>query len=365
MLRGGETSELKAVKRVVWLAVNVAYNLRLEVSYLNDRRACLVPSLLPSFSSTSETAVAAALAAVASSGEAALLRQDTDDDDGDKDGGGGGSDQDDSSDAEYEDSRSSSGAAGAGADVYTAAAKSIPARFLEAAGTAVRVPPVFPSPAADGGGGGVLRPTAAASGTGGGQGPRAVRTGFEPTTTTAAARGEREAKDEGSDYDDSDDGDGDDDTGIVLNQPAMLSSSLGVDFGESPPFLQLHKGTHGGGTAARKFLESNRTAAAAGAAAAAAWDDKSRAPSGTAGAGPGAGSAAAVVRTGGGGGRGYVFGSEHFAYQNQNLMITSLWMTQGSQCCNADLKFFRYYKHKHVRVSRSRRRVVWCGCRGR
>ncbi|CAN0487908.1 unnamed protein product, partial [Scytosiphon promiscuus] len=47
VLRGGDEAELKAVKRVIWLAVNVAYNLRLEVSYLNDRRARLIPSLLP------------------------------------------------------------------------------------------------------------------------------------------------------------------------------------------------------------------------------------------------------------------------------------------------------------------------------
>ncbi|CAN0447077.1 unnamed protein product, partial [Hapterophycus canaliculatus] len=47
VLRGGDEAELKAVKRVVWLAVNVAYNLRLEVSYLNDRRARLIPALLP------------------------------------------------------------------------------------------------------------------------------------------------------------------------------------------------------------------------------------------------------------------------------------------------------------------------------
>ncbi|CAN0068234.1 unnamed protein product, partial [Ectocarpus sp. 4 AP-2014] len=63
VLRGGDTAELKAVKRVVWLAVKVAYNLRLEVSYLNDRRACLVPSLLPfSCSPASSNSVAAAAA---------------------------------------------------------------------------------------------------------------------------------------------------------------------------------------------------------------------------------------------------------------------------------------------------------------
>ncbi|CAN0342392.1 unnamed protein product, partial [Ectocarpus fasciculatus] len=54
-----------------------------------------------------------------------------------------------------------------------------------------------------------------------------------------------------------------------------------------------------------------------------------------------------IGRGGSSGGRGYVYGAEHFAYQTQNMMITSLWMTQGTQCCNADLKFFRYYKHKH------------------
>lgn len=47
VLRGADRDELKAVKRVVAMAVNVAYNLRLEVSYLNDRRACLIQSLLP------------------------------------------------------------------------------------------------------------------------------------------------------------------------------------------------------------------------------------------------------------------------------------------------------------------------------
>eukprot|EP00903_Cladosiphon_okamuranus_P005970 g5894.t1 len=362
VLRGGDTPELKAVKRVVWLAVSVTYNLRLEVSYLNDRRACLVPSMLPSFSSTSEAAAAAAVAAVTSLGEAALLRQDSGED-GDGGGDGNGEEQEDgdNSDAEYEDTRSvGSGGAGAGPD-FAAAAKALPARFLEAAGT-VRVPPSFSSLAADGG-----------SSVAGGA-------GFESTARrmreTALLR--RPGSDDGFDGDenDGDDDDDDDDTGSVLEEPAMLSASLGVDFGESPPFLQLHKGVHGssGSSTARRIIESNRTAAAAAAAAAAAPaapasapaptpatavgksapSDKARAATGTTGAGPVVGSTAVMVGAGGGGGgrggrggRGFVFGSEHFAYHNQNLMITSLWMTQGTQCCNADLKFFRYYKYKH------------------
>ena len=337
MLRGGDTAELKAVKRVVWLAVNVAYNLRLEVSYLNDRRACLVPSLLPSFSSTSEAAIAATVNAVTSSGEAALLQQDTGDDDDDDDDDDEEA-EDNNSDAEYEDSRSvGSGGAGAGPD-FAAAAKAIPARFLEAAGTVrMPAPPLFSATGGDGGGAGLP----------------AAGTGFEttPRQVREAALLRRPGSDDGDDGDGGGDDDDDDDTASVLEQPAMLSASLGVDFGESPPFLQLHKGVHGSSTAAaRKFIESNRTAAATAAAGASA--DKARA---TAGGGSGGGSTATMVGTGGGGGgdrgggggRGFVFGSEHFAYQNQNLMITSLWMTQGTQCCNADLKFFRYYKHKH------------------
>ncbi|CAM9796688.1 unnamed protein product, partial [Discosporangium mesarthrocarpum] len=43
VLRGAELEELKAAKRVTWLAINIAYNLRLEVAYLNDRCASLLP----------------------------------------------------------------------------------------------------------------------------------------------------------------------------------------------------------------------------------------------------------------------------------------------------------------------------------
>ncbi len=319
MLRGGDNAELKAVKRVVWLAVNVAYNLRLEVSYLNDRRACLVPSLLPSFSfsSTSETTVAAALAAAAatSAGKAAL-QQDEGDGVGDGDaaegGGGDGRDDDDSdnSDDEYQDSSSVFAAAAAG----NISADDMMERLLDVA-------------------------TRRRQGQAGAGSPEGVA-GPEAPGGLDAAVPDRPGSDAGDEDGDEDGGDGDDDTASVLDQPPMLSSSLGVDFGDAPPFLQLH-----GGVNARALLGSRPAAEATLSGKNKSADKKAAATGGA----PQEGSTTAMVSGSGGGvGRGYVFGSEHFAYQNQNMMITSLWMTQGTQCCNADLKFFQYYKHKHV-----------------
>jgi 1-phosphatidylinositol-3-phosphate 5-kinase len=66
LLRGGERTELVAVKRVATFAVAVAYNLRLEVSYLNDRRA-----QLPLVSSVSTAAAATAAAAATDSEQGA------------------------------------------------------------------------------------------------------------------------------------------------------------------------------------------------------------------------------------------------------------------------------------------------------
>ncbi|CAM9557937.1 unnamed protein product, partial [Chrysoparadoxa australica] len=51
VLRGAELAQLKAVKRVVRFAIIVAYNLRLEVSYLIDRCVKFGPEAPPHFSS--------------------------------------------------------------------------------------------------------------------------------------------------------------------------------------------------------------------------------------------------------------------------------------------------------------------------
>ncbi len=47
ILRGGCQSELKAVKRAAAFCINVAYNLRLEISYLNNRCATLPYGSIP------------------------------------------------------------------------------------------------------------------------------------------------------------------------------------------------------------------------------------------------------------------------------------------------------------------------------
>jgi hypothetical protein len=67
LLRGGERTELVAVKRVATFAVAVAYNLRLEVSYLNDRRAQL--PLVNATAAAATAGVSAAAAATAGDSE--------------------------------------------------------------------------------------------------------------------------------------------------------------------------------------------------------------------------------------------------------------------------------------------------------
>ncbi|CAM9162419.1 unnamed protein product, partial [Phaeothamnion confervicola] len=73
VLRGAGAVELKAIKEIVGIAVNVAYNLRLEVAYLDDRRAQLPPPRpLPPV-----TAVATLASGAATAGDVASSARDT------------------------------------------------------------------------------------------------------------------------------------------------------------------------------------------------------------------------------------------------------------------------------------------------
>ena len=336
MLRGAGADELRAVKRVVWLAVNVAYNLRLEVSYLNDRRACLVPSLLPSFytpsvSSTSLASMAAPMAAPSSatggaggaiaSGTAGLSDQAIVVGGGDAGGSEAVEDGDKvaAAGAALVDvgavSRSGAGATTQGLSVAAAVSAGGMGGVVAPTGAAVddKVTGVGTEAAVALEGGSAAVPEAGAG----------VSEAVSTPATVAAAAGlaavGAAAAPAGGGVETSADGglpsqagrvDGDD-VKSVLDEAPMLSSSLGVDFGEIPPSFELRRGS---------------IAPAAG------------------------GRVSPAAAAGGGGrgglGRGFIVGGEHFAFQNQNLTIASVWMAQGTQCCTAGLKSMQYYAEK-------------------
>lgn len=298
VLRGASSEELKAVKRVVWLAVNVAYNLRLEVSYLNDRRACLVPSLLPSFSSVNpaETVppdTASSHAAAVASNASATKQPD-----------GVGSSTDGTIGKTVTPAAASSSATTDGTAPLVAGVKSQPSGEENGGGAATGTLQAVDGGAVAAAAGGSVAGTAGSSAVE--QELPAENVG-KPKAEIAVASDATPA-----------------DIESVLDQAPMLSSSLGVTFGDSPPFLQWYNA--GLAPANARAAGSQRSKSADLAAIA----SKAKV-------------ATAVGASGGAGGGLRGTGNEHFAYENQNLMITSVWMTQGTQCCPADLKFIRYY----------------------
>lgn len=100
------------------------------------------------------------------------------------------------------------------------------------------------------------------------------------------------------------------------NRP-LISSSLGVSFGDPPVFQGGQQGTGG------------VSKAAAGAVGKSSVDKGARG-------------------FGGGGAFAFGGGGEHFAFRNQNLMTTVVWMAQGTQCVPADLKMIHYYTNQVI-----------------
>lgn len=314
MLRGASAAELKAVKRVVWLAVNVAYNLRLEVSYLNDRRACLIPCPLfplppaaapPTSAPESMSGSGVALPPPAGENAVSVTSNTT----GIAPVGGqpaavgvaaGGA-----SDASGPNAVSSSATiALAGESPVDASGDAVGSRpaMQPLAGGRGAVAGVGAQAAAS-----VLAPAGdqnaqGSSGVSAGAGVAAA-TGVLVSSSTAGHLGARAGE-----------------AAEVTRKQAdaaaaspllpclaagdkrpLLSSSLRVDYGNAP----LVRGHHQGGVL---------RAGSAGRAA-------EKAPVTTLG----------------------TFGSEHFAFVNQNLITTAIWMSQGTQCCPADFTVFQYY----------------------
>lgn len=330
------------MKRVVWLAVSVAYNLRLEVSYLNDRRACLVPSLLPSFytpfSPPPSSSVAPAIATGSASGAAVQSSLASLTGAGGGGGGGGEGESDKLADAAAAlvDGAAISGSSGtatqgvsAGAEAVSVAGAGAGAAVVLSTGAGAadddkgaRATAEAAAAAAaavqDGGASVVSETKGASSGS-----PEIVA----PATPAAAAAAAAAAADGAvrTPVDESLPQDGQvnkgegDDARSVLDEPPMLSSSLGVDFGDIPASFKLRR----------------KNVAAVGAR---------MSPAAAGGGGGGGGG------LGGGLGGSFIVGGEHFAFKNQNLTIASVWMAQGTQCCTAGLKSMQYYAEK----------VTWC-----
>ena len=353
MLRGAGADELRAVKRVVWLAVSVAYNLRLEVSYLNDRRACLVPSLLPSFytpiSAAPSPSVGPAIATSAASGTAvpsslaSLAGADgsAGGDGGEGGGGGGGGDGGGdkstaataaaaalvdgaplSSASATAHGQSSGAASAAAATGGTAAGAGAAAAVMFSTGAAGDDKGAVEAAVALEGGGTSVVAEATGAGSGVSEVASAAAAAAAASAATATDGAVRTPAGEilppegkvtnGVDGDDR----------SVLDEPPMLSSSLGVDFGDIPSSFELRRKN-----VATVGARVSPTAAGAG--------------------GMGGGGAA-----GDGLGGSFVVGGEHFAFKNQNLTIASVWMAQGTQCCSAGLKSMQYYAEKVTVVLR-------------
>lgn len=320
MLRGGSAAELKAVKRVVWLAVNVAYNLRLEVSYLNDRRACLLPSISSSQPSTALTNAGLQVGSVASStfssapSSAAVNL------------------------ASGASAASSVTAVRAQSPETPAADATVAASVEVSVGSdsrndvtrdpetlAVPVAPAAPTAASGNGGGGAVGIASI-----GDHGASANPT--NSNATGSAVTGEGGATNISSsnlrETSDASRKQAENAGGLILASssapspsptpaaaPALaqvavedsrplLSSSLGVDFGHPPVVRGQHPGSvlkaSSGGRSAEKGATNGL----------------------------------------------WTCGGEHFAFLNQNLIITHVWMTHGAhptQCCPADVQLFDYY----------------------
>lgn len=347
-MRGAGAEELKAVKRVAGLALNIAYNLRLEVSYLNDRRACLMPSCHPSaypfLAGTPDGVVGVASATRdVPSVVAALSKNASFSVPSTADGTDGG----DGKVALQTDGDSPTGTTGGDGGTKSPEAKNAAVCGAETLpeGTPEQAVPISGAPAGNAAPGAeatvAVGPasiaavaTAQAVGESNGEhsalgagsvGSNATASGDSTDTGASTASGEADGRPiavpqqqqqqqqkTGSRIVD--------DTQRVLDQPPMLSSSLGVTFGDAPPMSLWGAGENGGGAAMAS--KSTEISAVTG----------SGAKMESAGVG------------GKAGGRQLGSGGEHFAFQSQNLMITCVWMTRlGSQCCPANLKFIRYY----------------------
>lgn len=254
MLRGAGRDELKAVKRVVAMAVNVAYNLRLEVSYLNDRRACLVTSLLPATRSMHNTDTPSA-----------------------------------------SEGKHAEGAAQASGESTSVPATRTPSkREKHDADGPGGIPPEATTDLEDG-----------ATKKAGPQGTIGVSMRDEEDIVTGSAREEDEM------------------LRSVMDEAPILSCSLGVSFGESPPLARLQE--------AEDAIKAE--------AASPAGKSPGRL---TAETSPGKPAVA-----GGGGGLAVV--GEHLAYKSQSLMVTKVWMRQETQCRGAKMDTLLFYSKVKVR----------------
>lgn len=246
MLRGAGRDELKAVKRVVAMAVNVAYNLRLEVSYLNDRRACLVQSLLPATRSMHAI-----------------------------------------------------GTPSASEGKHAESGESTPV-------------PVTRTPSKEGKQDGDVP---------GGIPPEATVSLDDDEAKKAGPQGTIEfSMRDGEDIVTGSAREEEDIVRSVMDEAPILSSSLGVSFGETAPLARL------------KQTEGATTIKAEAASPAGKFAEASPGKSAVAG-----------------GGGGLTLVGEHLAYNSQSLMVTKVWMRQETQCRGAKMDTMWFYSKVKVR----------------